>query len=491
MALPHDQGESPPRRTSRALIAALLAVAALAGCRLWLADSLPLTDITEARFGEIARKMVETGDWLTPQHDYGVPYLAKPPLAFWLSAAGIELLGASELGPRVLILGAAFGFCALYFACVRSWLGTQAALASVIMLMSSLVFFVSMAAVMTDMVFTVCVATAWLAFWRRHEGGSGASEATMYLALGLGLLAKGPLAAVLFGVPVLAWSLGSGRAADIWRRFAWLKGALLAAAVAVPWYVAAELKNPGFLEYFLVGEHVQRFLVPDWSGDLYGRAHDAPRGTIWLYFIAGALPWSVLCVPALVAARATVRRNWRERRGLVRFALASAVTPLALFTLSRNIVWPYVLPAIPPAVLGVVALLAPAREQALDLSRLAWVGVLSAALLTALVVVNAPFIERHTQRSVVAGVELRHPHREVPIYYWQSRYFSADYYSAGAASVVSDPQPIERALAERRLFCLVVAEARRASLPDALLARLHHVGDIGDFALFEPVYAGS
>ena len=58
--------------------------------RLYLAAAVPLTDTTEARFGEMARKMVESGSWLVPQHDYGVPYLAKPPLAMWFSAAGIS-----------------------------------------------------------------------------------------------------------------------------------------------------------------------------------------------------------------------------------------------------------------------------------------------------------------------------------------------------------------------------------------------------------------
>ena len=91
-------------RNSRAARLMLATAAIIVGCRVWLAVELPLTDTTEARYGEMARKMVETGDWLMPQHDYGVPYLAKPPLAIWMSAAGIEVLGAGELGPRLLIL---------------------------------------------------------------------------------------------------------------------------------------------------------------------------------------------------------------------------------------------------------------------------------------------------------------------------------------------------------------------------------------------------
>ena len=56
-------------------------------------------------------------------------------------------------------------------------------------------------------------------------------------------------------------------------------------ALAVPWYVMAEQATPGFLDYFLVGEHFRRFTVSGWEGDLYGNAHTEPLGTIWLFWV--------------------------------------------------------------------------------------------------------------------------------------------------------------------------------------------------------------
>ena len=75
------------------LIAALL-------IRLLSLGTYPLMDTTEARYGEMARLMVETGNWLTPQFDYGVPFWGKPPLFTWMSASGIELLGVNEFAVR-------------------------------------------------------------------------------------------------------------------------------------------------------------------------------------------------------------------------------------------------------------------------------------------------------------------------------------------------------------------------------------------------------
>lgn len=74
----------------------------------------------------------------------------------------------------------------------------------------------------------------------------------------------------------------------------WIKGALLMLALSLPWYLLAERQTPGFLHYFIVGEHFQRFTVKGWQGDLYGSGHASPLGTIWLYGLTMFLPWTLL-----------------------------------------------------------------------------------------------------------------------------------------------------------------------------------------------------
>ena len=76
----------------------LFALGALLAARLLAMFWWPFTDSTEARYAEIARKMVETGDWITPQFDYGVPFWGKPPLHTWLSALGMKLFGVGAFG---------------------------------------------------------------------------------------------------------------------------------------------------------------------------------------------------------------------------------------------------------------------------------------------------------------------------------------------------------------------------------------------------------
>jgi 4-amino-4-deoxy-L-arabinose transferase-like glycosyltransferase len=464
-----------------------LALGAAALSRLVLAAFVPLMDTTEARYGEMARKMVESRDWLVPLHDYGVPYLAKPPLAFWFSAAGIALFGPGELGPRILILIATVAFAFVFYFCVRRWIGTVAALTALLVMATSLLFFVAAAAVMTDMLLTICVAVALGAFWQRYRGGSGHAELALYVALGLGLLVKGPLAAVLALGPIVLFALAFRRVGQVWQRFAWLKGGLLALAIAAPWYIAAELRNPGFLNYFIIGEHVQRFLVPGWTGDLYGRAHDVPRGGIWLFFLLGVLPWGLIAIPWLIHARARVRERWREHHELVAFWLLSALVPLLLFTFAGNIIFPYALPALPPTALVFAVLVS--DDDARALPRVAAIAFATTLVVTAGAWAAGSYMETHSQRAVVRAVAERAPNAKERVYYWQTRFFSADYYGQGRVRVVEDAAPLARELAARHEFTLVVPQRRLDSLPTDISQHLKPVGTVDSMLLLVPEYS--
>ncbi|MFM7122364.1 MAG: glycosyltransferase family 39 protein, partial [Fluviibacter sp.] len=46
----------------------------------------------EGRYGEIAREMYATGDWITPRYN-GYKYFEKPPLQGWMTALAYTLFG--------------------------------------------------------------------------------------------------------------------------------------------------------------------------------------------------------------------------------------------------------------------------------------------------------------------------------------------------------------------------------------------------------------
>lgn len=359
------------------------ALALLLAIRLLAMVWLPLTDPTEARYAEIARKMVETGNWITPQFDYGVPFWAKPPLHTWLSAAGIALLGPTPFAARLGILLAAIGTLLILWRWALTLTDRKTAAIAVLVTVSSFLFFGASAFVMTDMVMTLGI-TACMAGFYGAIGGLRRWSWLFFLGLAIGLLAKGPVATVLSLAPITAWMIWRGGWRDL-GRLPWRGGLALVAVLAVPWYVAAEIATPGFLHYFLIGEHIQRFLQPGWTGDLYGAGRAHPRGTIWIYWLIAALPWS-LFLPALI---------WRLRRGVPKsgglhlYLLLFALAPLGLFTLAANVLLAYVLPGLPAAgLLGVLLWrqTGPAQGRALT------AGVALVAVLFAGLTVGARFV---------------------------------------------------------------------------------------------------
>lgn len=425
----------PTRRLQHgiwALLALLLVLrlAAMAG--------LPLMDTTEARYGEIARKMAALGDWVTPWYDVGVPFWGKPPLSFWATAGSLRLLGTSEFAARLPHLLCGGLIAALVWRFARRRGGAREALLAVGLLSGSALFFVSIGAVMTDTVMVLCTTAALYSFWFALHGASAAERRLQgwlfFVAIGLGLLAKGPVAVVLTGLPILLWTVQQKRLRATWHALPWLLGSLLALVIAAPWYLVAERHTPGFMNYFLVGEHWHRFVTPGWSGDRYGHAHQVPMGTIWLYAWGALLPWSVL-LP--VAA-------WRWRQVAVQDEQASArlylwlwaLVPLVFFTAARNIIWTYALPALPAMSLLM------ARWLALRTARAeAWIAAgLAVVLLGGLIGLGRLGLDRHQdQRSaqnLVQAYRADAGHGE-PLIYLDHRPYSASFYSAGQARQVA------------------------------------------------------
>src|SRR5690606_11878968 len=118
-------------------------------------------------------------------------------------------------------------------------------------------------------------------------------------------LAKGPVGIVLTVFPIAGWTVAFRSVGRVYTRLPWLSGTALTLLMGVPWFVLAEWKTPGFLRYYLVGEHFLRYVQSDWPGDLYGSAHARPRGTIWFYLLMVTLPW-IFLIPA------AVRSVWRR-----------------------------------------------------------------------------------------------------------------------------------------------------------------------------------
>ena len=447
----------------------------------------PLTDTTEARYAEVARKMAELGNWVTPLYDYGVPFWAKPPLTTWLSAISIQLLGVNEFAARLPYFLLAVLIAWLLWAWVRLSSARQAQLAVAIM-SGTLLYVIASAAVMTDLGLLLGTTLAMRGFWAAfepRESGRPKEGWLLFIGLGIGLLAKGPIAVVLSGLPIGLWMLLTGNIKTSWQRLPWVKGSLLTLAIAAPWYVMAEIRTPGFWEYFFIGEHWNRFTVTGWAGDKYGTAHATQRGAIWLFALAAVMPWTAL-LPMLWIGRkaAPVLQSPKPSaycRHFTFYLLAWSVGPCLFFTMSGNILWTYVLPALPA-----MALLA-ARWLSSD-TRTRWVhGVVGAGVLVMACLVAAFFGREQlndswkSAKTVVLAYQAKGAGQ--PLLFMGDLPYSASYYAQGKVKALQGNAELAARLASSPVFVALNPDQVKA-LPPELAARLRLEATSGAYRLY-------
>jgi 4-amino-4-deoxy-L-arabinose transferase-like glycosyltransferase len=435
---------------------------------------VPLNDTTEARYGEIARKMLETSNWVTPMHDYNVPFWAKPPLSTWLSAGSMKLFGVNEFAARLPGLLLSVGILWLIWGLVKKQSGQVIAMIAVLVLSGSLYFFLDAGTVMTDPSLLFCTTLAMVSFWYAINDSSVVWSYVFFAAIGLGLLAKGPIAVVLVGLSVFFWVLWRHAWVRLWQRLPWFSGTLLTLAIALPWYMLAEHRTPGFLNYFIMGEHVHRFLTPGWTGDKYGMAHDAPWGMIWLYAAAGIFPWSIIgCV--------WLSKYWKklpvllsDDTGWMSYIALCALAPLAFFTFSSNIIYPYVFPILPAyAILFAEFWMKTVQNRRyLNLIVLCSTTCGLIFLITTGFFLLDPELVAKTQKPIIRAWMAEHPKRGSQLVYWSGKLeFSAQFYSHGRAKFAQEMQKFCQLVSNDSENYLIINTQRVAEIPEALYAQ--------------------
>ena len=402
----------------------------------------PLQDTTEARYAEMARIMAETGDWITPYFDYNVPFWGKPPLVFWLEALSIKIFGVNDFSPRLPSLLLTLATAWIMYYVVTKTKDQETALWSVSIFMTTFLVFILSGVVILDPVFAFTTTLAYLSFIMVLNGEKKWSY-IFFLAIALGLLSKGPLVLVLVGGTIGLWLLVAFNRWRVFTLYPWISGITVMLVIALPWYILAEAKTPGFLDYFIVGEHFKRFTDSGWNGDLYGVAHSTPHGYIWLEWLVVSLPWGIIALFIAVKELVSVR-SLRPIKTYIQneeysFYLLWALFPMLFFSLSGNVLATYVLPGLP----ALAILLAihfkeksifkseKSRNRALNLLYIVPTLVIIILIYTSLnrtIIRTEKFlIQEHAELATA----------DEPLFYLRRKQFSARYYSKGEMVFIS------------------------------------------------------
>jgi 4-amino-4-deoxy-L-arabinose transferase-like glycosyltransferase len=337
-------------RTDSLLLAGFCAFLFLYGL-----EQFGLIGADEPRYAQVAREMLARHDWITPVLG-GRPWLEKPPLYYWQAMLAYTIFGPRDWAARLpSALDATLLVLALYFFLRRFRPGFELDGALITASCAGIVGYARAAS--TDMALAAAFSIGMLGWWAWRESGKRIYLAGFYGFMALGMLAKGPVALLLAALVIVLYA-SAIRELRLVLKSLWLPGVILFCAIALPWYVAVQMRNPEFFHEFIVQQNLGRF-----SENLYH--HSEPS---WYYLPVMALalvPWTVFVIAALVQA---VRLWWGRRRpgdsaetdlenkfGV--FACCWLVVPVVFFSISQSKLPGYILPALPAGALLLVGYL--------------------------------------------------------------------------------------------------------------------------------------
>jgi len=356
-----------------------------------------LVGADEPRYAQIAREMLQRGDWVTPLLN-GQPWLEKPPLYYWATMLAYKATGGvsdwAACLPSAILCSLMIFFIYVWARHFRRGMQLDAAL---ITTASAIVIGFGRSA-STDMPLTAMFTAAMLCWYGWHSNQNRGWLLAFYLFTGLGTLAKGPVAVLLAGLIIVVFAV----LRQDWRlilRTLWPAGIVLYLAVTLPWFIAVQRANPEFFRTFFLQHNVERF-----STNLYHHAQP-----FWYYLpvaLLALVPWTVFVIVALVDAVRDWRFSVRQPPGaedLRTYLTVWFLLPIAFFSLSQSKLPGYILPAIPAGTI-LLANFVWRREQEAEQPS-AWLAMLhvllSAAMLVAALIVPFKLLKLALPRNVI------------------------------------------------------------------------------------------
>ena len=353
-----------------------------------------LTDDVDAVQAQIARNMLDSGDWVTARLD-GIAYLEKSPLKYWLIALSYKAFGVHDWVARLPVAISAVVLCWLAFR-IGAWaFSVRAGLYVGLILATCVGLFLFTRFQIPDVTVTATISLAMWSFLRAldpEEQRQGLWASIMAAAIGAGLLLKGLIAAVF---PIAGALLFLAFTGELWSRDAWRKlhvarGLVIALAVAAPWHVLATLRNPpyfdltlhsapgeyrGFFWFYFMNEHVLRFLNLRYPRDY----NTVPRLYFWLFHLLWLFPWSVY-FPAVA------KLGFRpvDRAGRMRLLCLCWTGFLLLFFTFSSTQEYYSMPCYPALALLIASAMAGSERGVFRFERIVLIGIASAAALVIL-----------------------------------------------------------------------------------------------------------
>lgn len=328
-----------------ALIAALITLPGLGVGTLW--------DNSETAYGEVAREILLTHDWIV-MHLNGQAWFVQPPLYFWIGALFAKAFGVTSFALRLpsaiatILMGVMTGYA------VARQAGTRAGIYASAILSSCLMQAIIGRLAIMDALLDMAVALTVFFWFRALEAGRDRYFVYGWIAASFGFLAKGFVAPVVALMVIVPYAIWNGRnevqRLPSWR--GWLGGLVAFVVIVAPWMFAV---------YTFAGEHAFDRMILHYTIGRYTGVIENQSGPFWYYLpvlILGFFPW-IAFFPVGIAYGIGALRNTATSPNLARLwrlAFTWVVVPLIFFSFAQTKLPNYIALELPALAL-IVALL--------------------------------------------------------------------------------------------------------------------------------------
>jgi len=297
-----------------------------------------VTESSEARYAEIGKEMLESGDWMHPQL-MGIYHYHKPPMTYWITAISYKIFGVSPFAARFFLQVSILLEIILVYLIGKILLKDKKKAFFAAMLYASFpTVIIAGRALTTDAYLTTFILLG-VFFWICYEEKPKPWILLLsYISLGLGFLTKGPVDLI---VPLVLLAFQKYNRGKIPGPFSLhMIGWVLLLSIGFSWFIALNLEDSRFLDYFVFKHTVDRFAT-----DTFGRSQP-----IWFYpviLIFTAFPWALIFL-------GKSKSIWKGKKELPKFFWVWLVVPVIFFSLSHSKLVLYILPVYSGLAFGAV-----------------------------------------------------------------------------------------------------------------------------------------
>lgn len=297
-----------------------------------------VTESSEARYAEISKEMIQTGDWLHPQL-MGIYHYHKPPVTYWITALSFKAFGISPFSARFFLqLSVLLQIYLVYKIALLFFKKANPAFLAAMLYASFPTLIIGSRALTTDIYLTTFILIALFYWFSFLKSPLKWKLLLCYFFLGIGFLTKGPVVLIVPVILFLCQKLVQGKNIGDWKTH--VTGMVVMLSIGLSWFVYLYQQDSRFLDYFLFKHTIDRFAT-----DIFHRGQP-----FWFYgvvVLATAFPWILLLVQKI-----PIKRNGLKNKAVL--MQSWVLVPLLFFSLSQSKLVLYILPIYPGLAIGAI-----------------------------------------------------------------------------------------------------------------------------------------